>query len=129
MHANIADGKCGVRIAARGGHVYGIPGSHPAHGGAELMLERKGIDYRRFDVPGGALPADAARARVPGPTVPAVSSTTAGGSRARASVSRALDGLCPSRRCSRPTRGARGGGGRPSSWGDKVLQEVPRRIA
>jgi glutathione S-transferase len=73
--------------------LYGIIGSHPVKT-AELMLEHKGIPFRRIDVPPGkhweVLPAEG----FPGKTVPAL--LIAGGRlQGTRNISRALDQLQP----------------------------------
>ena len=73
--------------------LYGIPASHPTYA-ATLMLEAKGVPYRRIDLPQwfhrGALRV----LRFPGPTVPAL---TIDGRRLQTTktIARALDALRP----------------------------------
>ena len=80
--------------------LYVIPGSHPARTAA-MMLERKGIPYKRVDlmpvISKGALRA----VGFPGITVPAlkIDGRKVQGTR---EIARELDRLRPSRRCFRP---------------------------
>jgi glutathione S-transferase len=88
--------------------LYIIPGSNPSVA-AELMLKRKGIDYRRRDLIPAVHIAIVRALGFPGRTVPALTSDghKVQGSRA---IARFLTSSSPSRRCSRPSRG----GARPS---------------
>jgi glutathione S-transferase len=51
--------------------LYVIPGSHPCRA-AMLMLEHKGIDYRKVEIPGGLQAPVVKARRFPGRTVPAL---------------------------------------------------------
>jgi glutathione S-transferase len=106
--------------------LFSIPGSHPSVAAA-LMLEHKGIDYRRIDlipvVHRGVLRA----AGFDGVTVPAV---RLDGVRLQGStrISRALDALQPTRPLF-PEGERREAVERAEAWGEEVLQPVPRRLA
>jgi glutathione S-transferase len=112
------------RMAAR---LYALPGSHPSLS-AELMLERKGIDYRRLDlVP--AIHRPLLRAlRFPGITVPAlvIDGRRVQGSRA---IARALDEVRHEPPLFPADPGARSKVEEAERWGDEELQPVPRRIS
>src|SRR2546423_436458 len=107
--------------------LYGLPASHPSEA-AQLMLEYKGIEYRRMDlVPAVHRPLLRAL-RFPGITVPAL---VIDGRRVQGSreISHALDELRPEPRLSPPEPAARGAVEDAERWGDEVLQPVPRRIS
>jgi glutathione S-transferase len=105
--------------------LVGVPGSHPTLG-AELMLRRKGVAYRRFDLVAGVHRPLLRLIGFPGITVPAVS--FADGVRIQGSrrLSRVLDVLYPDPPLFPPD--GREEVERAEQWGDLVLQEVPRRI-
>jgi glutathione S-transferase len=106
--------------------LFVIPGSHPAMT-ARLMLEQKGIDYRRIDlvpvVSKGVLRA----ARFPGNTVPAL---RINGERVQGSreISRTLDRLLPEPALFPEDPVERGKVEEAERWGDETLQAPARRI-
>ena len=106
--------------------LVGVPASHPSLA-AELMLQRKGLDYQRFDLVAGVHRPLLRLLGFSGVTVPAV--RLADGVRIQGSrrLSRALDVLHPQAPLF-PAEG-REEVERAEHWGDVVLQEVPRRIA
>ena len=106
--------------------LYVIPGSHPSQA-ARLMLERKGIPYKRVDlipvVSKGVL-----RARgFPGITVPAL---RIDGERVQGSreIARALDRIQPEPSLLPPDPDLRAEVEEAEAWGDEVFQPKPRRI-
>jgi glutathione S-transferase len=106
--------------------LFGLASSHPTLT-AELMLEHKGIPYRRLDLM-PALHRGVLRAmRFPGVTVPAVriDGTRLQGTR---TISRALDALVPSPPLFPVDPERRRAVEEAEAWGDEVLQPVPRRI-
>ncbi len=106
--------------------LFVIPGSHPAMT-ARLMLERKGVEYRRIDlvpvVSKGVLRA----ARFPGVTVPAlrIQGERIQGSR---DISRGLDRLIPDPPLFPADHVERGKVEDAERWGDESLQAPARRI-
>jgi glutathione S-transferase len=106
--------------------LVGVPASHPSMA-AELMLQRKGVEYRRVDLVAGVHRPLLRLLGFPGMTVPVV--RFADGVRIQGSrnLSRALDVLYPQRPLFPAER--REEVERAEHWGDLVLQEVPRRLA
>jgi glutathione S-transferase len=110
-----------------GATIFVIPGSHPSMAG-RLMLERKGIDYKRVDllpvIHRGALKAMG----FPGMTVPAV---RLDGQRLQGTrtISRALDALEPEPRLFPRDPKAREAVEQAEAWGDEVYQPAARRLA
>ena len=110
-----------------GATLFVIPGSHPSMAG-RLMLERKGIEYRRVDlvpvIHKGVLRA----AGFPGVTVPAL---RLDGQRLQGSrtIARALDALRPEPPLFPADPERREAVERAEAWGDEVLQPVPRRLS
>lgn len=105
--------------------LYVIPGSHPSLA-ARLMLERKGLQYRRVDlIPMVAKPILRAL-RFPHATVPAL---TIDGRRIQGTraIARALDELRPEPSLLPAEVGARRAVQEAERFGDEVLQPVPRR--
>jgi glutathione S-transferase len=103
--------------------LYGIPGSHPAHTG-QLMLEHKGIPFRRVNLVPGFHRVYVRARGFPGDRVPAVKfpdGTRAQGTRP---LARALDAIQPEPRLvpgdPRVEEAER--------WGDDVLQQWARRM-
>jgi glutathione S-transferase len=103
--------------------LYGIPGSHPAHTG-QLMLEHKGMAFRRVNLVPGFHRVYVRARGFPGDRVPAVrfpDGTRAQGTRP---LARALDALKPEPRLvpgdPRVEEAER--------WGDDVLQQWARRM-
>ena len=115
---------------AVGGRVitlYIIPGSNPSLT-AELMLQRKGIDYRRRDlIPAVHIPIVKALG-FPGRTVPALTcdGRKVQGSRA---IARFLDELKPQPLLFPLEPARRAAVAEAERWGDEELQSVPRRLA
>jgi glutathione S-transferase len=106
--------------------LIGVPASHPTVA-AELMLERKGIGFYRYDmVPG--LHRFALRRAFPGGTVPAM---LLDGQRLQGTrvISQALDVLVPEPRLFPEDPERREAVERAEMWGDLVLQPVVRRLA
>jgi glutathione S-transferase len=106
--------------------LFGVPGSHPT-AAVQLMLERKGIAHRRFDL----LPA-ISRIALPalgfeGRTAPAL---RLDGHRLQGSrtISRALDALRPEPRLFPGEPQARAAVEHAEAWGDEVLQHAARRL-
>jgi glutathione S-transferase len=106
--------------------LYVIPGSHPSFT-ARLMLERKGLEYKRVDLmPMIAKPVLRAL-RFPKATVPAL---TVDGRRIQGTraIARALDELRPDPPLLPAEVGARRAVNVAERWGDEVFQGSPRRI-
>ena len=115
---------------AAGGRVirlYIIPGSNPSVA-AELMLKRKGIDYRRRDLIPAVHIAIVRALGFPGRTVPALTSDgrKVQGSRA---IARFLDELKPEPSLFPAEPARRAAVEEAERWGDEELQSVPRRLA
>ncbi len=106
--------------------LVGVPASHPALA-AELMLRRKRVEYRRFDLVAGVHRPLLRLLGFPGITVPAVRFSDGVRIQGSRNLSRALDVLYPGRPLFPAER--RDAVERAEHWGDVVLQEVPRRIA
>lgn len=107
--------------------VYGIPGSHPVKA-AMLMLEHKGIEAKRVDLP-NVLCRPVLRAMgFPGPTVPAVKIDGRRVQTTRA-LARVLDELRPDRPLFPSDPAQRAKVEEAERWGDEVLQPVPRRLS
>ena len=106
--------------------LYVIPGSHPSRT-AQLMLERKGIHYKRVDllpvISKGVLRA----VGFPGVTVPALKldGQKVQGSR---EIARELDRLRPDPPLLPSNPDTRAGVEQAERWGDEVLQPTARRI-
>ena len=102
--------------------LYVIPGSHPSKA-AELMLEHKGIPFKRVDLVTAMHKPSLKLLGFPGTTVPAMK---ADGRKVQGSreISRALDELKPEPRLI-PSDAVR----EAERWGDEELQSVPRRLA
>jgi glutathione S-transferase len=102
--------------------LYVIPGSHPSKA-AELMLEHKGIPFKRVDLV-SAMHKPALKAMgFPGRTVPAMK---ADGHKVQGSreIARALDEMKPDPKLV-PSDAVR----EAERWGDEELQSIPRRLA
>jgi len=102
--------------------LYVIPGSHPSKA-AELMLEHKGIPFKRVDLVSAMHKPSLRVLGFPGTTVPAMK---ADGRKVQGSreISRALDELRPEPRLL-PSDAVR----EAERWGDEELQSIPRRLA
>ncbi len=107
--------------------VYGIPGSAPVKTGV-LMLEHKGIELRRTDIPPALSRALVRGLGFPGTRVPAVrlDGRRVQGTRA---LARALDELRPDPPLYPPEPERRAKVEDAERWGDEVLQEIPRRLS
>jgi glutathione S-transferase len=107
--------------------VYGVPGSHPTKAGM-LMLEHKGIEASRTDLPPAIARSMLRVMGFPGKTVPAVKldgrriQTTRG-------LSRELDELVPAPPLFPADPALRARVEEAEQWGNEVLQEMPRRLA
>jgi len=106
--------------------LVGVPASHPTLA-AELMLQRKGVDYRRVDLVAGVHRPLMRVLGFPGITVPAVRFEDGVRIQGSRNLSRALDVLHPERPLFPAER--REEVEQAEHWGDLVLQEVPRRLA
>ena len=110
-----------------GAKLYVIPGSHPSMT-ARLMLDHKGLDYRRVDLI-SALHKPVLRAlRFPHATVPAL---RLDGRRVQGTrdISRALDELHPAPPLFPADAGGRAEVEDAERWGDEVLQPAARRLS
>ena len=109
------------------GKLYVIPGSHPSRA-AGLMLEHKGIPYKRVDmIPGPIKQAQLRLMGFPGDTVPALklNGRKVQGSR---EISRALDEIQPEPPLFPADAKQRSAVEEAERWGDEVLQSMPRRV-
>lgn len=106
--------------------LFVIPGSHPALT-ARLMLERKGIAYRRIDLIPVVSKLILRLAGFSDVTVPAMrlAGEKVQGSR---EIARKLDELVPEPRLYPADAKERYDVEQAEKWGDEVLQEMPRRI-
>lgn len=107
--------------------VYAVPGSHPVRT-ALLMLDRKGIEWRRRDLPNVVSRGLLRAMGFPHPTVPAV---RIDGRRVQTTreLSRALDELVPEPPLFPSDPDRREAVEQAERWGDEVLQPVPRRLS
>jgi glutathione S-transferase len=109
------------------GKLYVIPGSHPSTT-ARLMLERKGIPYKRVDlmpvISKGVLKAQ----RFPGVTVPALKldGTKVQGSK---EIARELDRIQPDPPLFPSDPKQREAVEEAETWGDELLQQRARRLS
>lgn len=107
--------------------VYALAGSHPVKA-ALLMLDRKGIEWRRRDL-ANVVDRPLLRAMgFPGPTVPAVKLDGRKIQTTRA-LARALDELVPEPPLFPADPDRRASVEAAEQWGDEVLQPVPRRLS
>ena len=106
--------------------LFGVPASHPTLG-AELMLRQKGIGYRRIDLTPGLHRGLLRALGYPGVTVPAVRLNGARVQGTKA-IALALDALVPETPLLPADPERRAAVEAAESWGDEVLQPVPRRI-
>lgn len=109
-------------MAAR---LFVIPGSHPSLA-ARLMLERKGIDYKRVDLVPVVSKVVLRAARFPGVTVPALKldGRRVQGTRA---IAEALEELRPDPPLWPADQAKRAKVDELERWADGQLQEIPRR--
>jgi glutathione S-transferase len=107
--------------------LYVIPGSHPSMT-ARLMLERKGIPYKRRDLIPVSSKGILRAARFPGNTVPAlkIGDTKVQGSRP---IARELDRIQPDPPLFPSEPQKREAVEEAERWGDEVLQDRPRRMS
>jgi glutathione S-transferase len=107
--------------------LYVIPASHPSIA-AELMLQRKGLDYKRRDLIHAAHIPILKSMGFPGRTVPALK---ADGRKVQGSreIARFLDEIAPEPALFPADPERRAAIEEAERWGDEVLQAVPRRIA
>jgi glutathione S-transferase len=106
--------------------LFGIPSSHPTLAG-QLMLEHKGIEYRRFDLVAGAHRTMLRALGFPGKTVPAIKLDGAKVQGTR-EIALALDALVPERPLFPRDPERRREVEQAEAWGNEVLQPVPRRL-
>jgi glutathione S-transferase len=106
--------------------LFGIPASHPSLA-AELMLQHKGVDYRRVDLVTVAHRALLRALGFPRNTVPAVRLDGAKVQGTR-EIALALDALIPAPPLFPSDPDRRTAVMEAEAWGDEVLQPVPRRL-
>jgi glutathione S-transferase len=101
--------------------LFGIPASHPTLAG-QLMLEHKGVQYRRIDLVAGVHRTILRALGFPGNTVPAI---RLDGARLQGTteIALALDALLPEKPLF-PRREVV----EAEAWGNEVLQPIPRRL-
>jgi glutathione S-transferase len=104
--------------------LYGIPGSHAVKAG-ELMLEHKGIEFRRRDFPPGLHRVVVRVLGFRGDRVPAVKFDDGSRAQGTRELPRVLDQMVPER----PLVPADPRGLEAEAWADDVLQQWARRIA
>lgn len=106
--------------------LFAVPASHPSLA-AELMLRRKGIDYRRVDLVAVVHRGVLRVLGFPGITVPAL---RLDGRRVQGTlaIAEALDALRPDPPLFPSDAEARRAVEDAEEWGDKVFQPVPRRL-
>lgn len=106
--------------------LFGLPASHPVLA-AQLMLEHKGIAYRRVDLVPAAHRAMVRALGFPGITVPAL---RLDGARLQGTtqIALALDALVPSPPLFPSDPERRAAVLEAESWGNEVLQPLPRRL-
>ena len=106
--------------------LFTVPASHPSRG-AELMLEHKGVPYRRIDLITAAHRLLLRALRFPRGTVPAL---RLDGARLQGSreISAALDKLRPEPPLFPSDPEQRAAVTEAEAWGDDVYQSVPRRL-
>jgi glutathione S-transferase len=106
--------------------LYGVPASHPVLA-AQLMLERKGIDYRRVDMVPTVHTVQVRALGFPGRTVPALRFD---GERVQGSrrISRFLEEVRPEPSLFPADSERRRAVEEAERWGEDVLQDATRRI-
>lgn len=107
--------------------LFVIPGSHPSLT-ARLMLERKGIPYKRTDLMPGIHKAVVRASGFPADTVPALKIGSRKVQTSRG-IARALDQMKPDPPLFPSDPVERAKVEEAESWGDEVLQGAPRRIS
>jgi glutathione S-transferase len=103
--------------------LYAIPGSHAVRAG-ELMLEHKGIPFRRVNLPPGPHRLLVRVLGFPGDRVPAVKFEDGRRAQGTRELPRVLDELVPER----PLVPADPEGLEAEAWADDVLQQWARRM-
>ncbi len=106
--------------------LFGVPASHPTLA-AELMLRQKRIGYRRIDLAAGLHRGILRALGYPGVTVPALRLNGARLQGTKA-IALALDALDPEAPLLPADPERRAAVEAAESWGDEVLQPVPRRL-
>lgn len=106
--------------------LFGVPASHPSLA-AELMLRHKGVDYRRVDLVNAAHRTLLRALGFPRKTVPAM---RLDGAKVQGTteIALALDALVPSPPLFPADPARRRAVEEAESWGNEVLQPVPRRL-
>jgi glutathione S-transferase len=114
-------------VAVVSATLYVVPGSHPSMAG-RLMLEHKGIAYRRVDLIPGLHKPILRVLRFSGTTVPAL---RIDGRRIQSSLelSRALEEMRPDPPLFPADPAARAAVEEAEAWGEGVLQPIPRRLS
>lgn len=107
--------------------VYAVAASHPVKA-ALLMLERKGVEAKRVDLPNVVVRPMLRAMGFPGPTVPAVKIDGRKVQTTR-KLARVLDDLVPEPPLFPADADRRRAVEDAERWGDEVLQPVPRRLA
>jgi glutathione S-transferase len=107
--------------------VFTLPGSHPAKAGM-LMLEHKGIEAKRIDLPNIVCRPVLRTMGFPGATVPAVKIDGKKIQTTRA-LARALDEIRPDPPLFPADPALRARVEEAELWGDEVFQMVPRRLS
>jgi glutathione S-transferase len=106
--------------------LFGVPASHPTLA-AELMLRQKRIGYRRVDLAAGLHRGILRALGYPGVTVPAIRLNGARVQGTKA-IALALDAFVPEGPLLPADPERRAAVEAAESWGDEVLQPVPRRL-
>jgi glutathione S-transferase len=106
--------------------LFGIPSSHPALAG-QLMLEHKGVEYRRFDLVAGPHRTILRALGFPGKTVPAIKLDGAK-LQGTTEIALALDALIPEYPLFPSDPDRRREVVEAEAWGNEVFQPVPRRL-
>jgi glutathione S-transferase len=106
--------------------LFGIPASHPTLAG-QLMLEHKGVEYRRIDLVAGAHRVILGALGFPGKTVPAVRIDDAR-LQGTTEIALALDALLPDRPLFPRDAERRRAVIKAEAWGNEVFQPAPRRL-
>lgn len=106
--------------------LFGVPASHPSLA-AQLMLEHKCVDYRRIDLVAATHRTIVRVLGFPRKTVPAL---WLDGAKIQGTkeIALALDALIPSKPLYPQDPAQRTEVEAAESWGDEVLQPVPRRL-